>query len=223
MRRIILFLFGLIVSIGANADKVTEQQALQKAQQFMKGKNLTVSYSRSFARSNNPKDDQAFYIFNAENNGGFVIVSGDDHTPAILGFSDSGEFRTENMPDNVRYWLEGYATQINSLQQGKSYARASRTRGALPAIEPLIKTQWNQYEPYNRMCPMDGADRSITGCVAACAAQILYYYQWPDSSPSLPAYTTSKKNIDVPELPATTFNYDCLALVMQDVAVGVRA
>ena len=38
MRRLYFFLFTLLVSLTMNAGEVTEQQALQKAQQFMQGK-----------------------------------------------------------------------------------------------------------------------------------------------------------------------------------------
>ena len=41
MRRILVLFLSVAISVVAFAGKVTEQQALQKAQQFLKGKSLT--------------------------------------------------------------------------------------------------------------------------------------------------------------------------------------
>ena len=96
MRRSLFFLISIITSIAfANAGKVTVQQALQKAQQVLKGKNLTSGNTKGLSRSDELKESDAFYIFNAENNGGFVIVSSDDRTTEILGFSNKGNIDTD--------------------------------------------------------------------------------------------------------------------------------
>ena len=146
MKKFLCLFLSLYVSATLFADQVTEQQALQKAQQFMKGKNLSVVNTKSFSRGN-LQDSEAFYIFNAENNGGFVIVSGDDRTVEILGYSDKGSLDLENAPDNLKWVLEGYRivldslSQVNNLKVSKSRAK---TRSANPRanIEPLVKTQW---------------------------------------------------------------------------------
>ena len=98
MRRLLLSLLGVIVSIASvNAGKVTEQQALQKAQQFMKGKKLTSANTKALSRSDQPEAMDAFYIFNAENKGGFVIVSGDDRMPEVLGYANNATFDEKNL------------------------------------------------------------------------------------------------------------------------------
>ena len=209
--RFLLLIVALLqmVVIPISAEQITKQEALQKAQQFMPNKQF--GETKSFARSENPSETEPYYIFNAENKGGFVIVSGDDRAPAILGYSDSGEFQAENMPDNVRYWLEGYAAQIRSISDGESRAKTRGTRTELASIEPLIKTQWDQGDPYNRMCPYDGNNRCPTGCVATAVAQILYYHKWPENVASLSGYTYTKVSpVPVSELPETTFNYDLM-------------
>ena len=62
MRKLYLSLVGLIVFAAiANAGKVTKQQALQKAQQFMRGRNLTPANVKSLSRGQT--NDDAFYIF----------------------------------------------------------------------------------------------------------------------------------------------------------------
>ena len=92
--------FGLT---GAWADELTGKQALELAQQFVASHNL---------RKSTPTVKEAgqvsgLYVFNVSNNGGFVIVSNDDQTVPILGFGQSGNIDINDLPDNMRAWLEG--------------------------------------------------------------------------------------------------------------------
>ncbi len=47
------------------------------------------------------------------------------------------------------------------------------------AVGPYLTTTWHQGYPYNNYCPMGDGGRSVTGCVATAAAQIMWYHQWP--------------------------------------------
>lgn len=77
MRKHTLFLLMLFV-LGVSAQPISEQEALQKAQRFLKGKNFVTSGSqRQLRRAARVNPYQHLYLFNVENNGGFVIVSGD--------------------------------------------------------------------------------------------------------------------------------------------------
>ena len=49
-----------------------------------------------------------FYIFAGTNGKGFVIISADDCVMPILGYSATSTFATENMPANVKGWLDSY-------------------------------------------------------------------------------------------------------------------
>ena len=165
MRRVLIILFSLIAFANiAKADKVTEQQALEKAKSFMAGKRFLA---RSGTRGlNSTLQDTHFYVFNTEDNDGFVIVSGDDRTEAILGYSDHGRLDMDNMPDNFRYWLDCYEEQIKRLDNGYMVSPKAGTRSVRTAIEPLIKTAWNQSSPYNLQCPVVDEKETSTGCVA---------------------------------------------------------
>ena len=199
------------------AGKVTEQQALLKARQFMQGKTLE-SPQKARGREGTPQSTDAFYIFNVKDNDGFVIISGDDRTVPIIGYSDHGSLCLDDMPDNLRAWLDGYAAQLSAIEEGRATPAVRRTLGSeMPAIAPLIQTKWNQYSPYNLMTPTytDGegnVKHYVTGCVATAVAQVLYYYQWPKSCPAIPAYTTSTLGLSLSELSATTFKWDQMQL-----------
>ena len=208
MRRLLLSLLGIVVSVfAANAGKVTEQQALQKAQQLLGGKSVVaVESHKTLTRSLG--DAPAFYIFNARDNEGFVIVSADDRTEAVLGYSYHRTFSLDDMPDNIRWWLSEYTKQIKSLTDDYRPSEKATTCTAKSAIAPLITTTWDQSTPYNLQCPEYEGQKCYTGCIATALAQVMYYFKWPSSCSSLPAYVTNKLKLSVPELPATTFKWD---------------
>ena len=200
-----------MATTAVNAEKVSKQEALQKAQKFMHGKNLSLISNHSHARGESSiSNEAAYYIFNAEDNGGFVIVSGDDRIAPVLGYSDTGEFRIDNMPDNLRTWLDNYETQIKSLSSNNLMEQKSLVRSAKQAIEPLIKTEWGQAGAFNTRCPFVDGVHGKTGCVPTAIAQVMNYYKWPEQSPTLPSYVTGTKKIEVEALPATNFKWNLM-------------
>ena len=143
MKRLTLLLTGIIICVMANCREVTEQQALEKAQRFLQGKQLMQkSKARSIRRVAQISQSHAYYVFNVEEDGGFVIVSADDRTEEILGYSDTGTFDTSNMPDNVKSWLGYYQQVIRSL--GDLQIQTTPRSAQHADIAPLVKTTWGQ-------------------------------------------------------------------------------
>ena len=204
MKRLLVAFFTVLVSIAILAGNVTEQQALTIARQFMQGK----SFQQKQVRRAAAVGDNQFYVFNAEGQNGFVIVSADDRTTPVLGYADKGSLEMNKLPVNARRWLEGYAEEIKAL--GEDVQANTHPRRVIGApVAPLLTCHWNQGAPYNLQCPIDGEYNSVTGCVATAMAQVMYYHKWPQSATTaIPAYTTSTKKLNLSELPATTFKWD---------------
>ena len=221
MRRISFFTICFLLSIAAsnakNADFdssiVTPETALAKAKSFLSTK------FRTNTRAVNPElklvgNGDGYYAFNVGNDEGFVIVSGDERTNEIIGYSDHGHFDLSEMPYSLRRWMRGYSHIIQNF--GKNATRAEHK--VRPAIETLMKTHWGQNGVYQRQCPkVKNPDdpnspeyETPAGCVATAMAQIINFYQWPKTLPELPEYTTGTLHIFRPALPATTINYDIL-------------
>jgi len=59
---------------------------------------------------------------------------------------------------------------------------------------PLVTTSWDQHSPYNYFCPMGDGGRTIVGCVATAASQIIAYWQWPPSGTGSHSYWWSGDN-----------------------------
>ena len=149
----------------------------------------------------------AFYVFNREG-GGFVIISGEDSAVPILGFSETGSFQTEGMPENIRHWFDSYTAQINYLrntgEQQRSSGAALWERAAREGIRSysvvkrIATPSWGQGSPFNNLCPNVDGDRSVTGCVCTALCEVMFYHKWPLTTKGdlLPdySYTTDKNN-----------------------------
>ena len=177
MKRTILLFLSVMMTVIMTAGDVTPQQALQQAQKFlqqtpsgMKRSQAEVSQLKMAGRVS------GLYVFNAEQNQGYVIVSNDDRTAPILGYSETGTLDPDNMPCNMRAWLQGYADEIAWLNEHNIQPTTSqnprRTASAVKApIAPLVTAHWNQGAPYNNQ--VSGyyyAGNAVTGCVATAMA-----------------------------------------------------
>ena len=212
----------LLNVILMQAAPITESEALRKAAEFViggRGNNArsmvksvdnisSVSSTLTVAESRD-----AYYAINLPDNGGYVIVSGDDNMPAVLGYSESGSYDADNIPVNMRAWLEGYAEQYEYLQSHSNVRAASITSVTGNPVLPLLDTRWAQGTPYNDLCPMVGDERTVTGCVATAMAQVMYYYQWPrKTKQAIPAYTTRTHSLIIPEMGVTNIDWDNMTL-----------
>ena len=214
---VMTLLLALFCTTGIWAEDVTTEQALEEALNFLASKK-TSSSSPRHAQGVTPQLTLAgkvsgLYVFNVEGDGGFVVVSNEDRTRPILGFGESGSFDPDNMPDNMRAWLQGYADEIAWLKEhGSDIPKSNMPRskvGTHPttAVAPLCTSTWNQGTPYNNLCPTYYGGRCATGCVATAMAQVMYYHKWPaQSTKVIPGYTTSDYNLS--SLPVTTFDWD---------------
>ena len=218
MKRYLLLIVSVVVSSLLMAGNVTPEQAEQVAQQFLNSHRLTTK-SQSAARLNMVQHrttsrragaPTAYYVFNVEQDKGFVVVSGDDRTVPILGYGENGSFDVDNMPENMKAWLQGYVDQIEWLNAHPETPVATKaTRRSQNVIRPLIQTHWGQNDPYNLFCPMDGDRRSVTGCVATAMAQLMYYHQYPaQTTMPIPAYTTETNSMDIDEIGVTTIPWN---------------
>ena len=209
MKKLLIIFLSLLLCNVIHAQKITEQQALEKAKAFMTGKTFS-NKERSLRRAIAKDVNDAFYIFNADDNNGFVIVSGDERTEDILGYSEMGNIDLGNMPQNLQLWLEGYRSEIQNLGN-KPIQKIRRT--AKSAVAPLIQTKWSQGYPYSSLCPVTNGNQCPTGCTATAMAQVMYYYKWPQiETAEIPEYTGGCSKIFCPTLPPTIFDWDKMRL-----------
>lgn len=147
-------------------------------------------------------------MFNIGDNGGFVIASGDDRTPTVLGYSDTGRMDLDSLPDNLKYWLGFYEEQIRSLDKSSSTPRAKRVATVRTPVSPMVTCDWDQHEPFSNSCPTTiGGSRCVPGCVATAMAQVMYYHRKNSTREILadiPNYTCNDGKVIVKEIKAGT-------------------
>ena len=126
----------------------------------------------------------ALYLFTGADNRGLVVASASSEAPAVLGYVDAGEFDPAAMPADMAWWLQGYAQEIAALEAGQVRQVAAQAAPERASITPIMKTLWNQNEPYNLLTPTLGGQHCMTGCVATAMAQVLKAHEWPEKNPA---------------------------------------
>ena len=192
MKRLLLILTSIFALVSTSwAEQITREQALAKAQQFLRQKGVSRSLKAaetqmSRARARGKSTPDYYYVFNAGQDQGFVIISGDDTTEEVLGYSTSGSFDLNNIPPAMEALLNYYSAQISMIQQGK--AQAAPKRATHSAVSQLMTVKWGQSEPYNGKTPLgyysnkkEGVN-CVTGCVATAMAQVLYHQRFVNST-----------------------------------------
>lgn len=214
----VALIMGLVSGL-VQAAPVSESAARVIAAQFMAKKKLgTISTATPRMLRGKASAQPALYVFNSEKAGcGWVVVSGDDRTQQVLGYSDTGTYDENNVPENMQWWLSQYVEEIASLDDSDSSdlpvlgSLESDEYSAMPKaapIAPLIQTKWNQDSPYNLECPKLNSEFCVTGCVATSMAQVMYYHQWPNStSRVIPSYYWDRGNTTLNSLATRTFNW----------------
>lgn len=227
-KKLFLLVLAVMEAAVVCAGVVPVSDALQTAQDFINKHQTTkagvrqrTAPSRLVLEQAVYRDHSDLYIFNNNTDEGFVIVSADDRTQPILGYSDSGTFDEERIPDNLRRWLDDYSEQIRQLDYlGISHrmSAASRATGRHP-ISPLIPCKWSQKVPYKDLCPVDPStkDTCAAGCCAIAMAQAMYYYKYPSrTTTTIPAYTTKTQKISMPAISPTDIDWENILPVYTD-------
>lgn len=225
MKRILFFALCLLVSHCIIAQHITPKEAQQIALQFVNEnhqRTRTAPDARQVYQAN--YDNSSCYVFNVGKEDGFIIVSADNRTDKILGYTTKGSFQQKHIPEALQWWLNCYDEQIQALKKYPTTRAVAAETTERRRIEPLIKTKWDQGRPYNLSAPKIGALPTYTGCVATAMAQLLYYHQSPQTPvPSIPAYITASRDIDMPALKPTTFKWQDMRPIYKEDAEGDTA
>ena len=232
MKRLTISFLMLSITFGVMAEPVGKQAALYTAQSYMLAKGKVInSVQKPFKAARNAAsqatgaDEAYYYVFNAGGDNGYVIVSGDDRTEPILGYVDHGSFDPENIPENMRSWLQLYADQIKYIVDNDikpddpRLKKRNKVQGTKHSVGELLTTRWNQGQPYNILCPNYYTDKDndehrypATGCTATAMAQVLYFYKYPEKTKAIiPAHSNTytlqdgtRKTVSVKAIPRNT-------------------
>ena len=197
----IIFSWLISVSIALSAAPRTVTDAMKLAQTFLaeqgqqwqkappshavgasSAQELTLSHTQMLRDNSTP----AVYVFNHAE--GFVWVSADDNAKPVLGYSDAGVFNPSDIPANVRFWLDMYTHEIERAAANPQPRKAKASATYTP-VTPLCSATWDQGSPFNNLCPLKNGERTVTGCVATAAAQVMYANRYPTQGTGSHSYT----------------------------------
>lgn len=194
---------------------------------YKKSISLDLVYvSSSTENTNNSSGLNYFYIFNSSASNGFVVVAADDEVSPVLGYSDHSVFVKENIPANFAKWIENYKEEIRYIISRKITATpdiAQQWRDLISgkevkilfkkaAVNPLVQTKWDQSPYYNALCPYDygASERTVTGCVATAMAQIMKFWNYPETGSGFHSYNHSKYGTLSANFGSTTYNWSSM-------------
>lgn len=184
MKKTILLLTLAMLATVAEAKPVDAVTARRVAESYLGARGMKNPAALVDITASTPYTE--FYIF-AASEGGFILVSGDDCTMPVLGYSTTALFSTTDMPANLRSVLDDYERIIRAAKRNgepsltKEWEVEKMGNGRKSSVGPLLTTTWDQSPYYNAMCPYDSAAdaRSITGCVATATAQVMKFHNHP--------------------------------------------
>ena len=210
-RGLVFAMLLLSFTVGTKANPVDEEMARQVATTFL---NNNGARTAGLTDVSSVVGFSNVYVFTTENS--FVLMAADDCVQPILGYSLTGRFDFENMPDNKRAWIQGYSNEIqfavdNQLrassevtQQWRDLAEGNPNTGrAITAVAPLMQTKWDQGNPYNLLCP----GGSVTGCVATAMAQIMKYWNYPEHGIGSHSYTHPTYGVLTADFQSTYYDW----------------
>ena len=224
MKKTILSILAIFLTVSAFADVVPASKAESVAKRFMGASTVNLVWDGNEGVQTKAASTPSFYVYDIPG-GGWVIVSAEDSTTPILGYSDTGSFKTEGMPVNLASWLGNMRRDIRRAREDKLEATAevrqlwanpvkSKTKAGSSA-KYLTTPSWDQESPYNNYLSTyvkkgnNGVSGLYTGCVATAMAEVLRYHQWPEKGTgTLEGYTTSTSKYTVSSDDISTHTYD---------------
>ena len=220
MKKILITLAGLFAAaIISFAETVDRDQARTIAFRWL-GAEVTESEYGS----------DAFYIFNGKD-GGWIIISAEDAALPVIAYNETGSFKTERLPLNLKNWLGGYESEIQSARREKQRPSTEvtalwKTAGyrTKSASQKVLETpNWGQDSPFNDQCPKvtenGRTNRAVTGCVATAIAEVIRYHQWPaHGTGTIGGYTYRSDynvNVTIDSYSIDSHNYDYSLMPME--------
>ena len=185
-----------------------------------------VAYTAPTLRGENGPTP-SFYVVNFGSDG-FVIVAGDDRVRPILAFSDEGAFIADDMPDHIRFFLNGYTEGVQYIIDNQQYSSGSirqqweallsgnslAQKDGDVVVGPLLgNNRWNQTKYYNDLCPEDASGNvaygghAALGCGALVMGQVMRYWRFPTTGTGSHTYNSSYGTLSA-NFGATTYCYE---------------
>ncbi|MFA7332623.1 MAG: C10 family peptidase [Candidatus Delongbacteria bacterium] len=218
MLRTSLSLSLLLVGIGAAAP-VDAPRAAAAAQALLSARGGSVLLESLQPLAPAPDGQPALWLATFQG-GGFVLLRGDDRLPPVAAWSETGAAPWPTELPALLDWLELQRLDAEwARAHSWSHPAALAAWQALEAgqaaregetVDPLLTSTWDQGWPYNQYCPADPAGPGghvWSGCVATAMAQIMNFWEWPDTGAGSHSYVHPTYGSQSASFETTTYNW----------------
>lgn len=193
MKKTALLILGLALAATGFAKEVSSDEAADVALRLVKSR-----VQASGVQSVTPvymSGEKAYYAVNFLPQG-WALINADDVVTPVCGYSETGSLSLDEMPDNMRGWLDMRAREMSDFKKVVTERSADWDRLpvmplATSKIEPIIAVNWNQGKPYNKYCPSNSSGTAYVGCVAVAMGQAMSVAQYPPRPSGYCAYNSS--------------------------------
>ncbi len=205
-----LLLFVSIASMmSLMAREVTEDEAKTKALEFFNSQAVpakrqarvapAVSVSRVMPQQRHARvaaqpasqTAPAYYIYNADDGHGFVVIAGESEVTEVLAYSLEGSFHPEYWNRGAGFFLDGYDRQIALVRSGEATADVPRVSAVITPIL-LTTANWDQDGAFfnDKFAPKYQGESCYSGCVATAMAEVMQYHKHPQRGRGSWSYTS---------------------------------
>ena len=183
-KRLIFTLLAGTAASMAYAGTVSADNARQLAADFFAAsgqENLASESALELVYTCGDAAKPLYYVFNARQGQGFVIVSADDCTTPVLGYSLENNYNVASVPPAMKWMMGGLENEIKAASKlqkptTQEVRRSVMRRAARSNEKILLNTpEWRQEAPFNNMIP----GRPLVGCVGTAMATIMKYHNYP--------------------------------------------
>jgi hypothetical protein len=120
---------------------------------------------------------------NVNDEGGFALYLREMLEHRVTLFIDMyGGMEARQPASDESLFGTAHRSEWNTFTLDKKSIQAKLTAGAALEAQsagPLLSSSWHQGAPYKSRCPMGDGGRTLVGCVATAAAQIINYHKYP--------------------------------------------
>jgi len=165
-----------------------------------------------------------YYIFNVNENDGFVIVSADDVVKPIIGYSFKRYYKLDNISPEHSFYMNKFKkiiydailNDVRPSEEVKSewqrYEFATKSVTEIQSVQPLILTTWGQSAPYNDMCPVENGQHCVVGCVAISFSQLMKYWNYPAQGTGSHSYYDYGSGTQAADFGNTEYHFENIPL-----------
>ena len=183
------------------SDNRSFEEALEIAENAISSDNITdvtrgigtrkllLEKSKIYTTSNSSSgslNDTLLYVFNCENNQGFVIVSANRNKEGLIAVTEHGNYDPTKKTDNEGFnmymdWVKKYLSRPSTMKGTRSSSDYNYTKIEMDTLDytyiaPMIQVKWGQHGISGTYCSNETA-----GCGPVAIAQIMSHFQKPSS------------------------------------------